>query len=55
MPNNLNEREIEHLYKWMERMEQKMDDLREWRWKVVGAAAGVSAIVSVVIAMWGGK
>lgn len=39
----------EKLDKRFDSLEMKVDQLREWRWRIVGGAAVVSAIVAAVV------
>jgi hypothetical protein len=49
MSPGLNDREIAHIYHMLETLHSKVDDLNEWRWKVVGMSAAISAMVGAVI------
>jgi hypothetical protein len=49
----LNDREINNIYKSLDELHVKIDSLNEWRWRVVGMSASVSAIVGTCVSMIG--
>jgi hypothetical protein len=53
MAPNLNDREINALYDRLGRIESKIDELNEWRWKIIGMSAAVSAVIGTGIAVVG--
>lgn len=53
MSPGLNDREIANIYHMLETLHQKVDELNEWRWKVVGMSAAISAVVGTGFAVIG--
>jgi hypothetical protein len=44
----MDEKLMEYFEKRLDRLEQKLDDLISFRWLLVGAAVGVSGLLSVL-------